>query len=467
MLAQDTRAQLLGRVQDSSGSVVAGASVRITNTGTGVSTASLTNASGDFLVPFLVPGSYRLSVSKEGFKEFVQDNIPLRVSDRVTINVTLSLGQVTETVLVSGAAPLIETATASMGQVIDTRRISELPLKDGNPVMLANLSPGVLNFTTGGWTMASAVGAPSAIGIDGVRSGNNELSMDGAPNTQRNIVAYAPPADTVQEFRIQTASFDATQGFTPGGAINLSLKSGTNDLHGSLYYYHFNPLLNANSFFANRAGQPKIIWRMHRYGANFNGPVVIPKVYNGRNRTFVMYGWEGFHEQDPRGSLTQTVPTPEQRNGDFSQLLRLGPQYQIYDPGTIAPAPNGRFSRQPFANNVIPASRIHPVSRNIAALWYQPNLAGTADGTNNWYTPGPEWMHYHTHLARIDHNISDRHRVFFRVNENRHEQEHDLRHNRAVGNHFFRSTRSSRSFPVVRTSRRKSSGWNSARRSDY
>ena len=161
--------------------MVAGASVRITNTGTGISTASLTNASGDFLVPFLVPGSYRISVSKEGFKEFVQDNIPLRVSDRVTINVTLSLGQVTETVLVSGAAPLIETATASMGQVIDTRRISELPLKDGNPVMLANLSPGVLNFTTGGWTMASAVGAPSAIGIDGVRSGNNEFSMDGLP----------------------------------------------------------------------------------------------------------------------------------------------------------------------------------------------------------------------------------------------------------------------------------------------
>ncbi len=272
LVAQDTRGQIVGRVQDSSQAVIPGAEVRVTNIGTNVTSTARTNQTGDFLLTYLVPGTYTLTVTLEGFREFVREGIPIRIGDRVTIDVTLQPGSVTERVVVEATAPLLEQASASMGQVIDTRRISELPLREGNPMLLANTVPGVLNFAGSSSTDPSSVNGSSAFATSGTRSSNNDITLDGVANTARSTVAYVPPVDVVEEFRIQTASFDASQGFTPGSVVNVTLKSGTNQLHGSAYEFLQNDVLNANRFFSNMSGQEKPPLRFNRWGINGTGP---------------------------------------------------------------------------------------------------------------------------------------------------------------------------------------------------
>ncbi len=440
-VAQETRGQIFGSVQDASGSVLVAVTVKAVNLGTGVETVAVSNDQGEYILPLLLPGEYRVTAEQPGFKRFVREGIAVRVSDRIPVDIRMEIGQVTETVHVQAEAPLLETATASMGQVIDNRRIAELPLKDGNPIMLANLAPGVINLSTGGWSRPFDVNSPSSIATDGTRTGNTEFSLDGAPNIQRTAVAYIPPADIVQEFKIQTASFDASLGFATGAAVNVSIKSGTNDLHGTLYHFLQNPVLNANRFFTNRAGLPKPIVRLNRWGTSGTGPVRLPKLYDGLNRTFWTYAYEGIYSADPRGTIITAVPTAAQRQGDFSSLLRLGTQYQIYDPATIAPAPNGRFSRQPLPGNLLPASRINATARKLMEFWPEPNTAGTADGSNNWTTPGPEWDRFHSHIFRVDHNFGARHRMFLRGDKNDRLQQFDVRFNNAVGGQFQRRNR--------------------------
>jgi hypothetical protein len=435
---QDSRGQILGRVTDSSDAVIAGVRLTAVNRATGVKTATLTNSTGDYAVPFLNPGTYDLTAEMSGFRSYRQEAVQVQVSDHLTINISLQVGSLSEQVKVVAEAPLVESATASLGQVVDNRRVVDLPLKDGNPMMLASITPGVMNFTTASMTVASAVGSPASISVNGVRSTNNEFSMDGAPNTSRAVIAYAPPAEVVQEFKMQTATFDPAQGFTPGATINVTLKAGTNQLHGSAHNFVQNPVFNANKFFSNRARLSKAILRMNRYGVNGDGPIVVPRLYNGKDRTFFTYGYEGFKLVDPRGTLNTTVPTAAQRGGDFSQLLRLGAQYQIYDPATIAPAAGGRFSRLPLAGNIIPASRINPISAKLVQYWSQANLPGTADGQQNWTSPGQEWMHYYTHVARFDHTISEKQRMFVRLEMNNHDQQYDVRSKGAMGSLFHR-----------------------------
>ena len=436
--AQETRGQILGRILDQSGAVVVGATVKALNTGTNVAITASTNESGDYFLPLLLPGTYTLSAEMRGFKTFVEESIPVQVASRMTINIALEVGQASESVRVVGEAPLIETSTASMGQVIDQRGISELPQKDGNPIMLSNLAPGVFNMTTPGWTRAFDNGSSSSFSANGTPSAQNEFTMDGAPNTQRNFVAYVPPADTVQEFKIQTTSIDASTGFTAGAVINVSLKSGTNEIHGSAYYFVQNSALNANSFFTNRAGLKKPPLKMHRYGINASGPVFIPKLYNGKNRTFWMYGYEGIKDCVIENQGTYAVPTAAQRRGDFSALLKVGSQYQIYDPFSTTPAAAGRFSRQPLAGNIIPASYLNKTAQTLVNYYSEPNQQGTADGTDNFYWPGTGRDSYYTHLFRVDHNVSANHRVFLRGDVNKRVEPWDVLFNQARGSDFYR-----------------------------
>ena len=439
--AQDSRGQIVGRVEDSSNAVVVGAEVRATNLATNVTTTARTNQTGDYLLPYLAAGNYRLAVALEGFREFVREDIPIRIGDRVTVDVTLQPGAVSERVIVEARAPLLEQASASMGQVIDTKRIAELPLREGNPMLLANTVPGVMNFAGAASTDPSSVGGSSNFSTNGTRTANNDLTLDGAANTARNLVAYVPPVEVVEEFRIQTAAFDASQGFTPGGMVNVTLKSGTNQLHGSAYEFLQNDVLNANRFFSNLSGQPKPPLRFNRWGINGNGPVYIPKLYDGRNRTFWMFGYEDSRSRQQRGTYTATVPNAAEKTGNFSALLRIGPQYQLYDPMTTRPAPNNRFQRDPFPNNVIPSSRLNPISLKLAQLWYEPNVAGTVDGSLNYTDPGPERVDYGTQIFRIDHVISDRHRIFGRGNLGKRDQQFDTRFQEAQGALFHRFMR--------------------------
>jgi len=419
--AQDARGDILGRVSDPSGALVAGATVRAVRTATNVQSTVTTSETGDYTLAFLLPGEYEVSVEATGFKKFVQKGITVRVSEKTTLNLTLELGSIAETVMVVGEAPLVESASASLGQVVDQRRISELPLKDGNPIMLSHLSPGVLFTGNPAWSRPFDVGTASSMATSGSRSGTNEYTLDGAPNTgaMNGNVAYVPPTAVVQEFKIQTATFDASIGYAPGAAINVSLKSGTNELHGALHEFLQNTALGANSFFSNMAGRPRDINRQNRWSASGTGPVYIPKVYNGKNVAFWMYGYEGIADYFPRETLTTSVPTDRQNQGDFSDLLKIGSIYQIYDPKTIQTAPGGRTSRQPLPGNIVPASRMDPTATKLLPFYPRPNLPGTADGTNNYTTPNSDTDNFFSHVFRIDHNFSEKHRAFFRGHANR------------------------------------------------
>lgn len=432
--AQDARGTLLGRVTDPTGAVIVGAKVEAANTVTGVRLASTTNGRGDYIVPFLIPGPYSITVQNAGFKNYTRTGIVVRVNDEVAINVTMQLGEASETVNVSAESPILDTSAASMGQVVDSRTILDLPLKDGMVLTLATITPGV-SFTpsSAGYVRPFDTASPSAMTIDGTRSGSNQFMMDGAPNMQSTEVAYSPPPGVVEEFKVQSASFDASTGFMGGASINMSLKSGTNQVHGQVYYFMQNPVLNANTFMLNRIGQAKAGFRLHRWGGSASGPVHLPKLYDGRNRTFWMYGYEGIWSFDPSPWVVEAVPTPAQRAGNLSGLLALGSQYQIYDPYSIAPATSGRFSRQPLAGNLVPSNMINPVSAKIAALWDLPNRTGTSDGQNN-YTKGKNAQDtYWNHIVRIDHNLSPKQRLYVRTNFTSMLRPQDVRHNKAVG----------------------------------
>ena len=435
--AQEARATLLGRVTDASDSVITGAKVTATNVDTGVSFISSTNRTGDYIFPLLVPGPYTIAVESAGFKSYTRSGVIVRVNDQVTIDVTLEVGQTTQTVNVTAEAPLLDTSSASIGHVVTSRTIMELPLKDGMVLTLATLAPGVI-FTpeSAGYVRPFDTSSPSTMSIDGTRSGSNQFMMDGAPNMQGTQVAYSPPPGVVEEFKVQAATFDASSGFMGGASINMSLKSGGNNLHGQVYYFMQNPVLNADKFFRLAVGKPQ--FRLYRWGGSVSGPIAIPKVYDGHNRTFFMYGYEGIWSFDPSPWVTEAVPTPAMRNGDFSSLLALGSRYQIYDPYSIAPAGNGQFSRSPLPGNIIPQNRINPVARNIAQLWDLPNQPGTVDGVNNYQKGKNAQDTYWNHIVRVDHNISGKQRFYVRTNFTDLWRPENARHNNAVGDNFYR-----------------------------
>ncbi len=427
---QEARAVILGRVTDSSGAGIVGARVHVTSLATGAELSSVTNNDGDYQIPYVIPGQYKITVAAQGFKTTVREQIDLRVGERTALDFSLEVGAVSETVQISSEAPLIDTASASSGMVIDGRRASELPTVGGNAFYLARLVPGVL--TTGGRSAGNPFDYGSGTGsavVNGTRTGSSEVSLDGASNMFERNTAFSPPQDLVAEFKIQTTSYDASIGHASGAVTNVSIKSGTKDLHGTGYFN--DSRLRAVPWHTNRfiydpttgpINEEKLsrnipTWLHQRWGATATGPVVIPWLYNGRQKTFWSFGYEGLKIKRNL-SFTGTVPTEKERNGDFSDLLRLGASYQIYDPATIRPAAGGRFSRQPIAGNIIPATRIDPVAKKILEFWPLPNQTGTADGRNNYFTTQDINRSNKSFLARVDHNFSESHRLFVRWTRN-------------------------------------------------
>jgi len=418
--AQESRGTILGRVADATGAVIPNVSVTVTNTDTGVSTVVETNAQGIYHAPYLIPGPYRITAEKQVMKRLVRPGITVRVGDRLEVNLQLELGQLAEQITVTDEAPLVDTTNSSVGQVVDSRRIAELPIAHGNAYHLIQLSPGVAFARA--HTLDRSYEPTHIIGysMSGTRSNRTDLMIDGAPVTATAgageiTAAYVPPADAISEFRVETTAFDASYGQTEGGAVNISLKAGTNALHGSAYWAKMDPALNANLFFSNRIGTPRGDFNYNRWGTSLGGPVYLPKLYDGRNRTFFMHAYEGIHESRPRGA-TLTVPTEKQRGGDLSDLLSVGPQYQIHDPATRRMTADGRFQSDPLPGNIIPTHRINEVGKNILSYFGLPNTKGEADGRNNLALPNePENTAYFNHTARVDHNLSDRHRFFVRA----------------------------------------------------
>ncbi len=434
--AQEFRGSISGRITEASGAAVPGAQVIVTSVATSTSTSTTTNEAGDYTVLYLTPGIYTVSVEAKGFKRAVRQNIEVRVADKLALDLRLEVGEVAETVNITADAPLLESTSASAGQVIDRRRISELPLSDGNPFVLSRLAPGIAYvgdlkfsrpFDNAGTASIVADGAP----------GRNEFTLDGVPNMASGggvgRVAFVPPADAVQEFKVETASFDGQQAHTAGATVNVTLKSGSNQLHGTIYEFVRNDVLSANDFFINRtnlAANPsrdrdrdgkadRDPLRYNRYGFTVGGPIWLPKKvfgpfgYDGRNRSFFFFAFEKLDDVFPEPGLF-TVPTLKMRNGDFSELL---PSIVIYDPAT-ARQEGSRVRRDPFPGNIIPPGRISAIAKNYLSYYPLPNQPGSAQGVNNFISGNPRTDRFHSESFRFDQTLSDKQRFFVRYTHN-------------------------------------------------
>ena len=423
-LAQESRGTVLGRITDASGAVVPGAALQITNTQTGVTLKGQSNGAGNYFFSFLNPARYRFTAEHQGFKRTVRDDIEVNVGARLELNITLEVGAIADTLTVTGEAELLDTTNASLGRIVDSKETRELPLNHGNPFNLIRLSAGV-NFTDQALKDQPWQTLNTNYAMAGSRAGKTEFTLDGASNTLHDqargsvAAAWTPPSDTVAEFKIQTATFDVTTGQTEGGVVNISLKSGANKFHGSGYWGKQTPGMNANLWFSNRNGQARGDFKYNRIGGTLSGPVEIPKLYNGKNKTFFLFSYEWIKSVTANGSIL-TVPPAAQRNGDFSALLAIpntGSSYQIYDPNTRIAAAGGRFSNSPVPGNIIPASRISPIAKSILGYYALPDQKGTADEGNNlnrsnWRSLIP----YRTHLYKFDHIVSEKNRLMFRTN---------------------------------------------------
>jgi hypothetical protein len=371
------------------------------------------------VLPYLLAGFYSVSAETDGFKRFSRDGIQVRIGEVTEVVIELELGSVTETIEVTAETPVLDTTTPSLGQVLDERRVVELPTLAGNAFELALLTPGVFNGTNLRDRKPAFNNGNSQISTDGSGTYNNEFQIDGVSNSfadgsSRARVAFSPPQTAIQEFKMQTANYDAAIGHTLGSVVNVSTKSGTNQLHGEAHWFVRNRAFDAPNFFNNKNDTEAPVYQDNRYGASVGGPVVLPKLYKGKNKTFFFYAYEANKWIVP-GTFTGTVPTAQQRNGDFSDLLGLGSNFQIYDPLSTRAAANGRFERDPIRNNVIPSSRLDPVGRNLAALYPMPNTEGASDGRNNYFNGAVRSLEdYYVHVGRVDHNFSDKYRVFAR-----------------------------------------------------
>ena len=436
--AQEFRGSLSGRVLDQQEAIVTGAKITATETETGAKFHTVTNSDGTYILPFLPPGPYSVTGELPGFKKYVNSNVRVTTNEREQLDIHLEVGSIDQSVTVSAESSMLETATASTGQVINTRQVENMPINGRAPLTLAQLAFGVTPNSDPKFSRPFDNAGPSGFSMGGAPNQSNELLIDGSPDTTRNSrVAYNPPPDAVQEIKVEAFQADAAYGHTGGGTVNVVMRGGTNQIHGSLY--EFNQIKNfaATPFFTNKAGGKKSSLIFNQWGLTAGGPVWIPKIVNGKNKVFWFFGYEGIHDALPEAS-NQTVPTAAERGGDFSALLALGSQYTIYDP--LTGVQNGsRVTRTPFPGNIIPKDRLSPIAANLLSYVPLPNQPGLKDGAQNFYTPATRRDVFDGELGRLDYNISDVHKFFFSFRHNyRVENRSNLYSNIATGNFLNR-----------------------------
>jgi hypothetical protein len=414
--AQEFRATIRGQVLDTSKGALPGATVTAQNIETNEVATAVSNAEGNYTIPFLRPGSYTLTVELSGFQKYTRSGMVLQVNETATINVEMAVGGLTEEVSVSAESPLLETSNASRGTVIDSARIAELPLQSRSPMALAVLVAGVNYNAQAIYLRPFDNGALANWSMNGGLTSNNEFLLDGAPNNANqggNNIAYVPPAEAVQEMKISTNSYDAQYGRTAGGVVNMSLKSGTNSFHGVGYDFMRRKALAANSFLLNSRQSPKTDQYIDQYGFSVDGPIF-------KNKTFFLFTGEKYREGTP-APLFSTVPTPAMKNGDFSGLVDAsGRLITIYDPATGRDV-NGVWTRDPFPGNIIPADRINPTARAIMRYLPDPNNIDPAVAP--WQRNLAWAEHFNKDLfwnwvGKVDHNFGANDRAFFRWAEN-------------------------------------------------
>lgn len=364
-----------GEVRDPSGAKVTGVQVTLTNTSTNAVRTATTNEDGIYSFPALVPGSYNLRAEKTGFKVVTRTSIEIQVQQSARIDVELPLGQVSESVEVSGAAQLLTTEDATVGTVIENKRIVELPLNGRNYLQLVSLAPNVsYGFGSAGQADGRQGGsrANQNISVGGARSEFNYFTLDGVDNTDPNFNTFViqPSIDAVQEFKVQTGIYPAEFGHE-ATQINVSTKPGTNNFHGTLYEFLRNDAFDAANYAFTAKRTVKDPFKWNQYGGTLGGPVWLPKIWNGKNKLFFMGNYESFRQRQSAQSLYD-LPSAAMRNGDFSELLGRG--ITIYDPNTRVTGADGKITATPFAGNVIPTGRISPFAKKFLEFYPAPNL---------------------------------------------------------------------------------------------
>lgn len=381
--------QITGMVIDPAGSAVPGAVVTATNVATSVRTEVVTNDQGYYTLLFLNPGDYRLRVQKPGFKAAEHPAIKLDVAQIARIDLPLQLGEVAESVMVGAEAPLLVTETATVGQVITNKKILDLPLNGRDFTQLATLVPGAISRGVN-----SSLDAPS-LSVNGARAGRTVFTIDGGSVSSQyfDVSSITPSIDAIQEFSVQSSSFSAEHG--QGMAIvAVALKSGTNQVHGTAFEFFRNQLLDARNFFNRSSQRPAV--KQNQFGFTLGGPLVIPKIYNGHDRTFIFGDYEGTRIR--RASTFNTlVPTSAMRAGDFSGLAPLS------DPATTRPDPArpGAFLRDPFPGNRIPPERMSKEALYFLQFYPEANAAGSTYA----FAPGRQ-NNTDKYDLRVDHHFS-------------------------------------------------------------
>ena len=412
---QESRGTITGTVKDPQDALIPGATVTVQNVETNVSATATTNDDGAYTFPLLIPGKYKVTVTADNFNTSVRESIQVDVDARLTVDFQLTIGSTTQVNVVADN-DLVERGSVTTGTVITERQITELPLSEGAAYSLATQAPGVSYTGNPQFTGPTANGNLAAFRTNGATG--NQITLDGSPNFATDGgVAFTPPADAVTQFKTQTSAFDAQSGFTAGSNVNVAVKSGTNALHGSAYYFNRPGNLTANNFFNNRLGRARPPRSYYRAGGQFNGPIRIPYLYNGKDKTFFMVSYE--RQLDKRAEPeTLSVPTALMRTGNFSELLPLG--IQIYDPATgvlrnTTCGTTGTLNtvcRTPFANNIIPTDRLNAAAVRFLSLYPAPNLPGVV---NNYFSNQTLNRPYDSFLTRIDHNFNQNNRIFAKV----------------------------------------------------
>ena len=407
--AQTPTGILEGTVYDQSQAVVPAATVRVVNDATNEVKVLKADSAGHYVQPFLSPGTYTVTVEAQGFKTTRQGSVKIDVATTRTVDITLMVGATAnEIVEVTGAPPALEVSTSTVGTAIENRSVVDLPLNGRNVFALASLTPSVV----------SSNGGEATPHMGGSRNAVSEVQLDGgsiiAPenNVGINVRVYTPPIDAVQEFTVQINNLSAEYGRFGGGVINMVIKSGSNAFHGTGYSFFRNSALNASDFFS---GGTKPDTHDYQYGGSIGGPVRIPHLYNGKNKTFFFFDYQGERAVSPNGTYTMTVPTDSMRSGNFS-----GAGYTIFDPSTgqacavSSSCPDG-WTRSPFPNNTVAAAQINPVAAAAIKYFPAPNVTGQGyNFANAGVTPNTNY----SFDAKIDHNFSESWRMFARLSHN-------------------------------------------------
>jgi len=415
LFSQEFRGTIGGVVTDPTGAVIPGAKITVAEINTGTKVETVSDSSGHYAVPFLLPGDYDISVKMQGFKEFVRKAVHLGAGEHPLIDARLEVGDAVQTVEVTADAPLLTSGDASVGQAITSKEVEDLPTNGGTPMMLATFALGVVSTGEPSLVQPFASGGAAGWSISGSPSQTNELLVDGSPNaTWDGRLAYSVPQDVVQEVRVKAFDTDAGYGRTGGGTLNQVLKSGTNSLHGSLYEKNQPNNLVANDFFRNKNGLPVQMTHYSQYGGTAGGPVMVPKVFDGRNKILWFFGFEGVQSRSPSTAL-MTIPTDAQKQGDFSQLLKLSNPIVIYDPYSAVRS-GSRINRTAYVNNKIPTSQFNPVALKYLQYFPEPNVpTAGADGYNNFGSNSTTRDGYVNEFGRLDYNSGSRSRTYLNV----------------------------------------------------